>query len=130
MVLACGYWFDWLNSYWGTRFEADNKGRDMNLGNNGCQNSLPVPNSCNSRKSCRDGVVSDDFPAGLRVLVVDDDPTCLRILEKMLKKCRYEGMQFLIQTHLLSNSTCSSCWILIQQNSFTFLIYAVFQSLQ
>ncbi|XP_006488889.2 two-component response regulator ARR2 isoform X1 [Citrus sinensis] len=34
--------------------------------------------------------VSDQFPAGLRVLVVDDDPTCLRILEKMLGTCLYE----------------------------------------
>ncbi|KAG6598258.1 Two-component response regulator ORR26, partial [Cucurbita argyrosperma subsp. sororia] len=33
---------------------------------------------------------SDAFPVGLRVLVVDDDPTWLRILEKMLKKCSYE----------------------------------------
>lgn len=32
------------------------------------------------------------FPAGLRVLVVDDDPTWLKILEKMLKKCSYEGV--------------------------------------
>ncbi|KAK7246929.1 hypothetical protein RIF29_41800 [Crotalaria pallida] len=31
-----------------------------------------------------------NFPAGLRVLVVDDDPTWLRILEKMLRKCSYE----------------------------------------
>lgn len=31
------------------------------------------------------------FPAGLRVLVVDDDPTWLKILEKMLRKCSYEG---------------------------------------
>ena len=31
------------------------------------------------------------FPAGLRVLVVDDDPLCLRIVEKMLKRCLYEG---------------------------------------
>ncbi|XVE85225.1 hypothetical protein DITRI_Ditri17bG0074600 [Diplodiscus trichospermus] len=30
------------------------------------------------------------FPAGLRVLVVDDDLTWLKILEKMLKKCSYE----------------------------------------
>ncbi|CAF2186914.1 two-component response regulator ARR11 isoform X1 [Brassica rapa] len=30
-------------------------------------------------------------PVGLRVLVVDDDPTWLKILEKMLKKCSYEG---------------------------------------
>ncbi|XP_047168137.1 two-component response regulator ARR2-like [Vigna umbellata] len=35
-------------------------------------------------------VVSDQFPAGLRVMVVDDDPTCLRILERMLRACLYE----------------------------------------
>ncbi|XP_039167775.1 two-component response regulator ARR2-like isoform X2 [Eucalyptus grandis] len=34
--------------------------------------------------------VSNQFPAGLRVLVVDDDPSCLRILEKMLKTCQYQ----------------------------------------
>lgn len=34
---------------------------------------------------------SESFPAGLRVLVVDDDPTWLKILEKMLKKCAYDG---------------------------------------
>ncbi|KAF2301762.1 hypothetical protein GH714_028928 [Hevea brasiliensis] len=32
----------------------------------------------------------DAFPVGLRVLVVDDDPTWLKILEKMLRKCSYE----------------------------------------
>ena len=31
------------------------------------------------------------FPAGLRVLVVDDDPLCLRIVDKMLKRCQYVG---------------------------------------
>ena len=31
------------------------------------------------------------FPVGLRVIVVDDDPLCLRIVEKMLKRCQYEG---------------------------------------
>ncbi|XP_019463697.1 PREDICTED: two-component response regulator ARR2-like isoform X1 [Lupinus angustifolius] len=34
--------------------------------------------------------VSDQFPAGLRVLVVDDDPTCLMILERMLRTCLYQ----------------------------------------
>lgn len=36
-----------------------------------------------------DVVVPDQFPAGLRVLVVDDDVTCLRILEQMLRRCLY-----------------------------------------
>ncbi|KAK1312423.1 Two-component response regulator ARR14 [Acorus calamus] len=33
--------------------------------------------------------VDDQFPAGLRVLVVDDDMTCLKILEQILQKCGY-----------------------------------------
>lgn len=36
------------------------------------------------------------FPAGLRVLVVDDDVTCLRVLKAMLLQCRYEGNQLLL----------------------------------
>lgn len=48
-----------------------------------------------------------DFPAGLRVLVVDDDPTWLKILEKMLKKCNYEG--------LFDSTHCSLfCYMLIK----------------
>ncbi|KAF2289122.1 hypothetical protein GH714_029007 [Hevea brasiliensis] len=35
-------------------------------------------------------VVPDQFPAGLRVLVVDDEPTWLMVLEKMLRNCLYE----------------------------------------
>ncbi|XP_010553618.1 PREDICTED: two-component response regulator ARR14 isoform X2 [Tarenaya hassleriana] len=34
--------------------------------------------------------VSDQFPAGLRVLVVDDDASCLKILEKMLRRLMYQ----------------------------------------
>ena len=33
----------------------------------------------------------DKFPAGLRVLVVDDDPLCLKVVEHMLKRCKYAG---------------------------------------
>ncbi|GMH26271.1 hypothetical protein Nepgr_028114 [Nepenthes gracilis] len=33
--------------------------------------------------------LSDQFPVGLRVLVVDDDTTCLKILEQMLRRCLY-----------------------------------------
>ncbi|RID71695.1 hypothetical protein BRARA_C03620 [Brassica rapa] len=34
--------------------------------------------------------VVEMFSSGLRVLVVDDDPTCLAILERMLRACSYE----------------------------------------
>ncbi|XP_004508173.1 two-component response regulator ARR2 isoform X2 [Cicer arietinum] len=43
-----------------------------------------------STMTMKSGETSDQFPAGLRVLVVDDDPTCLMILEKMLRTCLYE----------------------------------------
>ncbi|KAL2939967.1 Two-component response regulator ORR24 [Bienertia sinuspersici] len=31
----------------------------------------------------------DQFPVGMRVLAVDDDPICLRLLETLLRKCQY-----------------------------------------
>ncbi|KAL2465624.1 Two-component response regulator ARR12 [Abeliophyllum distichum] len=31
----------------------------------------------------------DNFPVGMRVLAVDDDPTCLMLLETLLRKCQY-----------------------------------------
>ncbi|XP_078438713.1 response regulator 12 [Wolffia australiana] len=31
----------------------------------------------------------DKFPVGMRVLAVDDDPTCLRLLESLLRRCEY-----------------------------------------
>ncbi|KAI3965830.1 hypothetical protein MKX01_010787 [Papaver californicum] len=33
---------------------------------------------------------NDKFPEGLRVLAVDDSSLCLKLLEALLKKCRYE----------------------------------------
>ncbi|KAJ8573912.1 hypothetical protein K7X08_010423 [Anisodus acutangulus] len=57
----------------------------MNIGSGSL---MSVPSCTGSWKS--GDVVSDQFPVGLRVLVVDDDPTCLRILEKMLRNCHYE----------------------------------------
>ncbi|GJN30752.1 hypothetical protein PR202_gb19087 [Eleusine coracana subsp. coracana] len=31
-----------------------------------------------------------DFPVGMKVLVVDDDPTCLLVLKRMLDECKYD----------------------------------------
>ncbi|URD91982.1 two-component response regulator [Musa troglodytarum] len=47
-------------------------------------------------------VRAEAFPAGLRVLVVDDDPTWLKILEKMLRKCSYEVTTCSLATDALS----------------------------
>lgn len=52
----------------------------------------PYVSSCSTASSY--GLHSDQvdmFPAGLRVLVVDDDFTCLRIVEQMLTRCSYLG---------------------------------------
>lgn len=34
----------------------------------------------------------DNFPVGMRVLAVDDDPICLKVLESLLRKCQYQGL--------------------------------------
>ncbi|KAL7000851.1 hypothetical protein U1Q18_002001 [Sarracenia purpurea var. burkii] len=47
-------------------------------------------NGSSSASYCKaDVVVPDQFDAGLRVLVVDDEIIWLRILEKMLQRCMY-----------------------------------------
>ncbi|KAK8998822.1 hypothetical protein V6N11_070007 [Hibiscus sabdariffa] len=56
--------------------------------------SMPITNSSDAWKPA--DAATDQFPAGLRVLVVDDDPTCLMILEKMLRTCLYEEVDILV----------------------------------
>lgn len=36
----------------------------------------------------------DNFPIGMRVLAVDDDPICLKLLDGLLRKCQYHGICF------------------------------------
>ena len=38
------------------------------------------------------GEERDEFPVGMRVLAVDDDPTCLKVLDAMLHQCKYHGL--------------------------------------
>ena len=42
--------------------------------------------------SAGDGGAADHFPVGMRVLAVDDDPICLKVLEHLLRKCQYHGL--------------------------------------
>nr|XP_010927521.1 two-component response regulator ORR24 [Elaeis guineensis] len=37
----------------------------------------------------KEGEATDEFPVGMRVLAVDDDPTCLKLLENLLLRCQY-----------------------------------------
>ncbi len=49
---------------------------------------------CRGKKPCMDLLRSDSFdvfPAGLKVLVVDDDALCLKVVEHMLRRCNYIG---------------------------------------
>ena len=63
-------------------------------------------------------VESKNFPEGLSVLVVDDDLLCLKVVEKMLKTCKYKGASgfgsigsrglMTHATHGLSTISCSN----------------------
>lgn len=53
--------------------------------------SAGVIMACASGGKLEVAAVSQHFPAGLRVLVVDDDVICLRVVEQMLRKCMYNG---------------------------------------
>ncbi|KAG8382688.1 hypothetical protein BUALT_Bualt05G0103500 [Buddleja alternifolia] len=48
-----------------------------------------TPMECTSSGKSEVAAVPEMFPAGLRVLVVDDDVLCLRVVEQMLRKCMY-----------------------------------------
>ena len=57
-----------------------------------------------------------DFPAGMRVLVVEDDPNDLEDLTQILERCGYKGTWAAILDPLASvlhvSSTCScEIWI-------------------
>lgn len=44
----------------------------------------------------------ENFPAGLRVMVVDDDSLCLKVIEQMLRICKYEVTTFTNSTKALT----------------------------
>ncbi|KAM0971602.1 hypothetical protein ACFX13_019785 [Malus domestica] len=48
-----------------------------------------------SPSSAIEMTIPDRFPAGLWVLMVDDDTTCLRILEMMFLRYLYQGMSLI-----------------------------------
>ena len=55
----------------------------------------------------------DEFLSGLKVMVVDDDPLCLKVVEHMLRRCSYTGIQRLGLTSLdWCHASSASCIIL------------------
>jgi len=49
----------------------------------------------------------DQFPVGMKVLVVDDDPTCLAVLNRMLIQCRYDGKRIAFAPIFLPSLFCA-----------------------
>ena len=41
------------------------------------------------QRQMMEGAAEDKFPAGLRVLAVDDDCVCLKVLDNLLHGCKY-----------------------------------------
>jgi hypothetical protein len=50
-----------------------------------------MPAAASLQKMAHSSMNSGEFPAGLRVLVVDDDVTTLKIIERMSVRCHYHG---------------------------------------
>ncbi|MCI29284.1 two-component response regulator ARR2-like, partial [Trifolium medium] len=50
-----------------------------------------MPAAASLQKMAQSSMSSGEFPAGLRVLVVDDDVTTLKIIERMSVRCHYRG---------------------------------------
>jgi CheY-like chemotaxis protein len=42
---------------------------------------------------------------GMKVLVVDDDPTSLLVLKRMLDECRYDGKQAITRLPLVQGNS-------------------------
>ncbi|XP_075508921.1 two-component response regulator ORR22-like isoform X2 [Primulina tabacum] len=49
----------------------------------------------------------DKFPVGLRVLAVDDDPICLKLLDTLLRKCHY---------HVITTSQARTALKMLREN--------------
>lgn len=58
-------------------------------------------------KATRRDESSDQFPVGMRVLAVDDDPICLRLLDTLLRKCQY---------HVTTTSQAISALKMLREN--------------
>ena len=52
----------------------------------------------------------EKFPIGMRVLAVDDDPTCLLLLETLLRRCQYNGLSL---SRFIDLFMCFWTWVLV-----------------
>ncbi|XP_027354576.1 two-component response regulator ARR12 isoform X1 [Abrus precatorius] len=56
---------------------------------------------------------SDQFPIGMRVLAVDDDPTCLLVLKTLLRRCQYHAMA---ESAVITTSQARTALALLREN--------------
>lgn len=73
-----------------------------------------------SEQHDQDDTAAGFSPAGMVVLVVDDDKLCLKVIAKMLTQCHYEGLSF---THLrsrwrLPEGRCGASFVLVSTQLF------------
>ena len=62
-----------------------------------------------------EAVVEDNFTKGLRVLIIEDDPVSLKILESLMCNCKYHRAP--LDLHAFSNSLESRLYELFSMNN-------------
>ena len=64
------------------------------------------------RSKGKEAETIDKFPAGMRVLAVDDDSTCLKLLENLLLRCHYDGLfSFNLFSFVSFWVSMYNCWL-------------------
>lgn len=61
------------------------------MGRPGCSLQVWKGDECDRKMSEEARPDWEGLPSGLKVLAVDDDPLCLKVVERMLRRCNYEG---------------------------------------
>lgn len=67
------------------------------------------------------------FPYGLRVLLVQDDETCIQVMEEMLKSWNYQGIYTITISCIFKIIACFISFIISFVSSISQLILCIFR---